>query len=463
MSIQDLFHFRGRIGRSTYFFSVVGAALMLHNVFRVLASILDARHRGGWNYFYTIGLLHGGQAFPPQLHDGGRLFALVAAPFVLLVVILTIKRLRDVDTTEWYALLLFVPAVDILLFVLLCLQPSSDLDQPVANVNPSFVSAILPHSSWGSAALGAITGALVAVAVTCFAVSLIGGYGNTLFLGLPFFMGYIAAWVYGYQEPRSAVDCAVVAMSSIFLTGLVLVGIAFEGIICVAMATPIAIPLALLGGYFAHLNQRAHPVQLQPTAMLSLFLALPILAASEFSQPATAPVEVVHSSIEIAASPQLVWRRLLNFPAIQEEPHWLLRAGMAYPVEVHTLGSGLTAQRQTIFSTGVSQEPIVAWEEGKHLGFRVSSEPPLMKESSPYGTIRVRHIEDRDFRPGLVNFDLTQLPDGHTRLDCSSSYTNRMWPSRYWSLWTNAIVRQIQFRVFRQIQRLAEQDSERNR
>jgi uncharacterized membrane protein YhaH (DUF805 family) len=458
MSIQDLFGFRGRVGRSTYFFAVIGAALLVHNIFRLLASSIDPRRLGGWNYLNFIGLLHGPQAFPAQLQQSAPLFILIAVPFLLVLINLTIKRLRDLDTIEWYAVLLFVPAVNILFFVLLCLQPGTDAEDEARRTRSSFLDTVMPRSSWGSAAAGTITGAIVAISITWFAVGMVGGYGSTLFLGLPFFMGYIAAWVYGYREPRSAGDCCIVAMASIFLTGVFLVGIAFEGIICVAMATPLAIPLALLGGYLAHLSQRACMVQLQPTSMMSLFLVLPILATSEFSTPAAAPLEVVQSSIEIAAPPQLVWRRLINFPSIPDEPHWLLRLGMAYPVEARTIGSGLSAQRQTIFSTGISQEPIVAWEEGKHLAFRVASEPPLMKESSPYGRIQVRHLEDHDFRPGQVDFYLTQLPNGHTKLDCSSSYANRMWPSRYWSIWTNAIVRQIQFRVVRHIQHLAEKD-----
>ncbi len=458
MSVQDLFRFRGRIGRSTYFLSVIGAALLLHNIFRLLASSIDPRRLGGWNYFNFIGLGHDAQPFPAQLRHSAPLFILIAVTFLLFLINLTIKRLRDLNTIEWYAVLLFIPAVNILFFVLLCLQPGAEMEESAGGTRGSFLDALLPRSWWGSAAAGAITGTVVAVAFTWFAVAVVGGYGSTLFLGLPFVMGYIAAWMYGYREPRSAAECCIVAVSSVFLTGVLLVGIAFEGIICVAMATPLAVPLAVLGGYLAHLSQRARAVQLQPTAMLSLFLVLPILAASEFSKPATAPLQVVHSSVEIAAPPQLVWPRLINFPRIHEEPHGLLRVGMAYPLEARTIGSGPSAQRQTIFSTGISQEQIVAWEEGKHLAFRVASDPPLMKESSPYGTIQVRHLEDHDFRPGRFDFYLTQLPNGHTKLDCSTSYANRMWPSAYWSLWTNAIIRQIQLRVVHHIQHLAESD-----
>jgi hypothetical protein len=57
---------------------------------------------------------------------------------------------------------------------------------------------------------------------------------------------------------------------------------------------------------------------------------------------------------------------------------------------------------------------------------------------------------------GRVDFYLTEIPGGHTRVDCFSSYENRMWPGEYWQLWTDEIVRQIQLRVFRQIKDTAE-------
>jgi len=58
-----------------------------------------------------------------------------------------------------------------------------------------------------------------------------------------------------------------------------------------------------------------------------------------------------------------------------------------------------------------------------------------------------------------VDFELTELPGGRTKLDCWSSYENRMWPGEYWRLWTDEVVRQIQLRVFRHIKRLAEADA----
>jgi hypothetical protein len=42
------------------------------------------------------------------------------------------------------------------------------------------------------------------------------------------------------------------------------------------------------------------------------------------------------------------------------------RVGRAYPREGRTVGTGLNAERQCVFSTGAFREPILAWNEGKH-------------------------------------------------------------------------------------------------
>jgi hypothetical protein len=82
-----------------------------------------------------------------------------------------------------------------------------------------------------------------------------------------------------------------------------------------------------------------------------------------------------------------------------------------------------------------------------------------MKEWSPYGDIQVRHLEDHDFKPERANFCLTALPGGRTRLDGWTTYENRMWPGMYWRLWTDEIVHQIHGRVFRHVEKLAEEDA----
>jgi hypothetical protein len=193
-----------------------------------------------------------------------------------------------------------------------------------------------------------------------------------------------------------------------------------------------------------------------------VFLALPLLAGSELIAPLPTPEFKTHTYIEISAPPQLVWKHIISFPHIDEPLNPIFRLGISYPREARITGTGLTADRQCIFSSGTFREPILAWEEGKHFAFGVSQEPLLMTELSPYSDIHVRHLDDHDFKPERADFYLTALPGGRTRLDGYTTYQNRMWPASYWRLWTDAILHQIHLRVFRQVKVLSEADASHN-
>jgi hypothetical protein len=144
---------------------------------------------------------------------------------------------------------------------------------------------------------------------------------------------------------------------------------------------------------------------------------------------------------------------------LTDAKEWPFRLGIAYPIEARLKGEGLTADRECRFSTGNFKEPILAWEPGRHLAFAVAEDPLSMKETSPYGNIQVRHLQDHDFQPERADFVLIALPDGGTRLEGTTTYQNKMWPGAYWRLWTDAIVHSIHRRVFVHVKELSEEDA----
>jgi uncharacterized membrane protein YhaH (DUF805 family) len=453
MSLSDFSSRLVPVGRAKYGVTVLFGTLIFNTILRGLAISISASNPAGLNYLFPLGLFLSNPS--GRFSRAIPLFSLLAVAYLVFLGVMTLKRLSDLETNEWFALFLLVPVLNILFFLLLCLQPAERVENAKSE-GSKFFATLLPTSTLGSAIAGAISGGLIATLLGYIAVIGLGSYGSTLFLAIPIFIGYFAAWIHAYRRPRSAAECSVVSAASILLAAALIVGIAFEGIFCVLMALPLAVPMGILGGFFAYVSQRSKLLQPRPATMMSLLMVLPLLFGAESWRPAYLPQHVVHSSVEIAAPPEAVWEKILDLPPIEEKPHGVLRLGMAYPIETRTIGSGLQARRETNFSTGISREPLLAWEENKHLAFQVADEPPLMKETSPYGAIQVRHLEDHDFRPGRVDFFLTPLANGGTRLDCWSSYENRMWPGEYWQLWTDEIVRQIQLRVFRQVKRLAE-------
>jgi hypothetical protein len=231
-----------------------------------------------------------------------------------------------------------------------------------------------------------------------------------------------------------------------------LIAFALEGLICILMALPLALGLALLGSlageFIGGATNRSADAFI---AVLLLPLGMPLVDAP------TAPLlREVRSAIEIDAPPEVVWRHVISFPRLDEPPEWLFRAGVAYPIQARIEGEGVGAVRYCEFSTGPFVEPITHWEPGVRLAFDVAEQPPPLRELSPY-RIAPPHL-DGYFQSRRGEFRLITLPEGRTRLEGSTWYELRIEPVAYWTPFANAIVTQIHQRVLRQVKTVAEHD-----
>jgi hypothetical protein len=159
--------------------------------------------------------------------------------------------------------------------------------------------------------------------------------------------------------------------------------------------------------------------------------------------------------MEVAASPEAVWKNVIAFPPLAKPNEWVFRAGISYPMRAEIRGEGVGAVRYCVFSTGSFVEPITRWEPGRRLSFDVSSQPRPMTEWSPYGAITPAHL-DGWFESKRGEFRLVSLPNGHTRLEGSTWYVMRLQPAAYWSLFGDAFIHQIHQRVLEHIRQNAE-------
>src|SRR5262249_1878008 len=159
---------------------------------------------------------------------------------------------------------------------------------------------------------------------------------------------------------------------------------------------------------------------------------------------------------EIDVPPQTVWDHVVSFPELPAPEDWLFRAGVSYPLRAEIHGRGTGAVRHCIFSTGTFVEPIEDWDEPRVLSFRVEEQPEPMQEWSPYA-IHPPHL-DGYLVSRRGQFRLVALPDGRTRLEGTTWYTNRMWPESYWQLWSDASIHPIRLRVLNHIKQTAERD-----
>jgi uncharacterized membrane protein YhaH (DUF805 family) len=452
--LADLWKPSGTVGRQGYIIvGFIGFAIK-HNIDRLVATLLFHRK---WNLFnYWFPLNKAVRVTQLTRSEAAFLATMVAIslPFVWLGVAMTVKRLRSARLPLSLILLFFIPFLNLAFFLLLCLLPERNMvDEPTAtqHVKTSHLARIVPESALGSAVFSLLFTVPLGLAFVVLGTRLFLNYGWGLFVAVPFTLGFAAAFTYGIHQPRSLRGCIGVAcLSNVFL-GVALLGFAFEGIICLIMAMPIALPLACFGGILGYLLQHRRWVQSSAPAFLSaLLLFVPGVQGIEHLAGRVPPVYVVRSAIDIQAPPEKVWRQVVAFNEIGPPTEWIFRAGVAYPIRAEISGSGPGAERHCVFSTGAFVEPIQIWDEPHRLKFSVTANPAPMQEWTPYSHIDPPHLHGF-LRSNGGQFLLTPLPNGATRLEGTTWYVHGLWPSSYWRIWSDAIIHQIHTRVLRHI------------
>jgi hypothetical protein len=463
VAFADLWRSGGTIDRGPFaLVGLIGFALK-HNLDRLVATFVFHRPWGLFNYWVPVRDV----ARITALSNGDTVFlatmVVLSLPFVWVGVTLTSKRLRSASLPPALVLLFFVPFLNLLFFLWLCLMPARDSDitpQKAARPKSNFFVRAVPESSLGSAALSLLFTVPCGLGIAVIGEQALRSYGWGLFVALPFAMGFAAALIYGVRQPRSLGSCIGVASLSVTLLGVGLLGLAVEGVFCLLMAMPIALPLASFGGAFGYVVQRRRWFPDGAPAFLSaLLLFVPGIQWIEHVAAPVPPVYVVRTEINIQAPPEKVWKQVVAFSEIPPPTEWMFRAGIAYPIRAQIQGIGIGAERHCVFSTGAFVEPIEVWDEPRKLKFSVTSNPAPMEEWTPYS-----HIEPHHLHGFLVSnggqFLLTPLPNGATRLEGTTWYRHGLWPAAYWRLWSDAIIHRIHLRVLRHIREQAENQAQ---
>ena len=381
--------------------------------------------------------------------------AVVTVPFVWVGVALTLRRLRDAGMPGWLVALFFVPFLNLLLFLVLSAVPSTR-EAAAGPGSSRRLARLLPRGAWASAATGLVVTSIVAVALTFIGTVGLETYGWGLFVGIPFLTGLLSSVVYAYHEPRSLGACVGVALGSVGLASLLLVGLAIEGLICVAMAAPLAAALATLGGLVGWgLQRSSRPAGVDGGACSVALLMLPLLLGAESAVGPTPTLNEVRTTVVVNAPPSVVWQHVLSFSELPPPDEFLFRAGIAYPTTAVIEGEGVGAIRRCRFSTGDFVEPITQWDEPRLLAFSVAAQPPPMQELSPWGGIHPPHL-DGFLRSQRGRFRLQALPGGRTLLEGTTWYENRMWPAAYWRVISDELIHRIHRRVLEHVAREAE-------
>jgi hypothetical protein len=439
------FSFNGRIGRLGYALAV---AAIFAAQYLFAASCTVALGRGvsldAWFWLLPLRTLVTLPNAPASL-----LAVAMAATLVVdtLLAALSFRRTADGHVTIPIAILAVMPVVQFLVILALLVPPSRAATPPPEDVQPSDERRDL-----AAAAMGGLVGGGVCAAATALSALGFGVYGYSLFIVTPVVIGAIAGFVANRRVELSVGATIGVVLVALLIAAFALIGLAFEGAVCIVMAAPLVIPMAIVGGLLGRVQARRG----RPSAQAAVFSLAVLPALFAFERAITAEVSFTTTeSVVIAAPSATVWRALIDPAPIRERPSLPFRLGLAYPVSGRLLGAGVGAARLGLFSTGVAQERITVWRPNQALAFAVLADPPMMHEMNPNPHVNAPHLLGY-FHTASASFTLTPLPGGRTRLVVSAPNTMRIEPALYWLPLARWATHEDERRVLRHYRRVAE-------
>jgi hypothetical protein len=218
-------------------------------------------------------------------------------------------------------ILFFVPLLNLAFFLLLSVIPERRLESAPQTESTSWFAAYIPSDQLGSAAMAVAFTGLIGAAAIYLGTERLGTYGWGIFVAVPFCFGFVSVLIYTYHAPRTLSSCLGVSLMSVGMVGIALLALAIEGLVCIVMALPIAIPLAMFGGAVAYGAQRHRRISAQAPTMLLVVGMIPIgVMGSERIIPFEAPRTSVYTTIRINAPAQRVWKNLIAFSDIPVGP-----------------------------------------------------------------------------------------------------------------------------------------------
>jgi uncharacterized membrane protein YhaH (DUF805 family) len=466
----DLWRLDGTIDRVPYFALGVALSFIKMGLDYLVAVYLFGKDWSPLEYAVpsqVSGLL----SMPPEDRFFYRAMLLVALPFILCGVALTVRRLRSAGLPRWLVVFFFAPMpVNLIFYLVMSLLPArpvelvpvaprdDEFDLPGPVKKPGMLDRTIPENKLAAAVAAILLPMPFALAFSALSVHVFKNYGWGVFVGIPFALPMISVILYGYRRPRPVGECLALGMFWLAIAYAMLLVLAFEGMICLIMALPLAVPIVLLGSVVGYLIQ-AVPLKSRDASrlMLVLLAALPAMIGAESATCPKPPLYEVRTALAIDAPPERVWQHVIRFDALPEPGpgDWIFHTGLAYPVRAEIEGQGVGAVRRCEFSTGPFIEPIETWDEPRLLRFAVTSNPPPMREWNPITEIHPPHL-DRFFVSHRGEFRLTPLPRGRTLLAGTTWYEHGLWPAPYWKIWSDLIVHQIHRRVLEHIKRSAE-------
>ncbi|MDB4297570.1 hypothetical protein N9901_02320 [Flavobacteriaceae bacterium] len=298
--------------------------------------------------------------------------------------------------------------------------------------------------------------AIVSLSLTFLFIFIIGGisiylltdYGYTIFCLSPILLGFIPPYIYGKKQTITKTQSYSLSFLTLTIICFGLLIFAIEGLICIAMSLPLAIPLIFLGSYWGFkINEKKW---INPTNTKIGIILLCLTSVGFDSIKNNEILIPVQTTVIVNAPIQKVWINVVTFGKIKEPTDWIFKTGISCPTDATIKGTGVGAIRYCNFTTGSFIEPITMWNEPELLQFNVTQQPIPMNEMNPFWDIQPPHLKNH-FLSKRGQFKLIKKNEKQTELEGTTFYELHILPKKYWKIWSDFIIHRIHKRVLNHI------------
>jgi len=283
-----------------------------------------------------------------------------------------------------------------------------------------------------------------------------GNYGAATFITAPIMAGILSALILNYRRTFSFKNTYLAGLATVGLCYALLLLLAFEGLICLLMASPLALLAQWLGTFTTYTIIKR--IRKPGLYSLALILVLPIHSVLEPYSTGDADLLQTQTEGIIKAPVEDVWAQLMAVNQFAPPASALMRAGISYPKRIHWIqddGRDST-YIQCEYSNGTALLEVDSLIAGHVLQFSLEETPATMKEMSFYDEVHAPHLHG-NFKLVYGKVALTSLPEGHTLVTTTSAYTHKIKPALYWKLWSDFAFDQVHQIVIKHLKNQTEQ------
>ena len=198
--------------------------------------------------------------------------------------------------------------------------------------------------------------------------------------GVPYVIGALTVILSDRRRAESRTYSILMPCASVLLALAAMSVLAYEGLICLVIASPLFLLMAVGGGLSARAFWLKSSGRTPRISLAGLMLLPYALATGESYLPSPDDqIRTVHNEIVIEASPEAVWREIKSVPVIKREElptRFSHLIGFPRPLEATLSDERLGGERIATFEKGLAFSEIVnVWKPQEALGFAIRVEP----------------------------------------------------------------------------------------